>query len=72
MVGTLGVALNSSNARERRLTTTSVNQSLSTIFNLTSSVSSALYQTALPNADPVTYSGSSFSQNIQMATTKTV
>jgi hypothetical protein len=35
MVGTLGVALNSSNARDRRLTTTSVNQSLSMIFDLT-------------------------------------
>jgi hypothetical protein len=72
MVGTLGVALNSSNARDRHLTTTSVNQSLSTIFDLTQSVSSAIYQTALPNADPVTYSGSTFSQNMQIATTKTV
>jgi hypothetical protein len=35
MVGTLAVALNSSNARDRRLTATSVNQSLSTIFSLT-------------------------------------
>ncbi len=72
MVGTLGVALNSSNARDRRLTVTSVNQSLSTIFNLTQSVSSAIYQATLPNADPVTYSGTTFSQSVQLATTKTV